>query len=78
MPFTRDGDRITLTMDIDTWENLLFSIGYAIGAAFRMEDKRLAYGLARLSNKLNEGNSQFQPYEIPPEYQPDSETWNFD
>ena len=61
--YSRDGDVVTLRMTVDDWGNLLASLGAADAA--RLSDKAMFYRGIALLNRLNAGNPNFTPYEIP-------------
>jgi len=44
---------------------LLMALGYAIGLAMKENNRGLAYSIVRLTNKLNENNPSYVPYQIP-------------
>lgn len=68
MPYSRDGDKITLTMASDDYAQLLFMLGIAAGAMSKEGNERAFYRSVALMNHLNAGNPDFIPYEIPEEY----------
>lgn len=68
MGYRRDGDKVTLEMSLDDWERLLFMAGMAIGDAHRRSDMRAFYAELGVVNRINEGNPNFTPYEIPEEF----------
>lgn len=61
-----NGD-VNISMTSDDWQNLLFTLGYAGGAAMKEKDRVLLYQQMALLNRLNVGNPHFTPYEIPNE-----------
>ena len=63
---TRKDSRVTLDMSEQDWEHLLFALGCALGAASNL-DRSTFYGLLDLTNRLNQGNPESTPYEIPAE-----------
>lgn len=64
--YSRDGDVVTLRMSADDYANLLLALGIAAGSRARDGPGWLALALA-LANRLNAGNPQWTPYEIPEE-----------
>jgi len=58
------GKDITFSLTPDEFDSLLLMAGYAIGAAFP-DNRKLAYAFLRLANRLNEGNPNWTPYQIP-------------
>ena len=63
---------MTITLTDDEFAQLLFLLGFATGQAFNDNEPRLAYKFIDLTNKINRGNPNFRPYEIPPEYRPEA------
>lgn len=70
MTYSKQDDRITLEMTGDDFDCLLIMLGAAIGSALRAGRKDMAYLWLEFTNKLNNGNSEFTPYEIPTEHEP--------
>lgn len=68
MTFTRDPEGVTLKLSEDDFASLLLVIGYATGAARYESDMSLFYRWMALANKVNEGNTDYRPYEIPEQY----------
>lgn len=55
--YTRDGDRVTLTLSVDDWDALLIAVASTpVMGLWRKTE---------LANRLNEGNPAWTPYEIP-------------
>jgi hypothetical protein len=54
-----------LTLTDDEQDVLLIALGYATGAAMKDNDRKLGYAILRLTNKLNENNPNYVPYQIP-------------
>jgi hypothetical protein len=54
------------TNDLTAMEKMLFTMmqGFAVGAAMKQRDKRLANEFIRLTNKLNADNPNFTPYQV--------------
>ena len=66
MTYTRQGDQITLEMSIEDYETLLFIVGTAAGAIYNNRERFWRW--IDFTNRLNTGNPNFAPYEIPDEY----------
>jgi len=64
--FKRAGGQVTLVMSEGDYENLLLALGIAAGATGG--DKRMFWRWIELVNRLNAGNPQFTPYQIPVEF----------
>jgi hypothetical protein len=64
--YKTDGETVTLTMTRDDYTRLLLHLGFAAGAIERAGGGRLCGSLA-LANRLNAGNPNWTPYEIPTE-----------
>jgi hypothetical protein len=61
-----NGD-VQLTMSKDDWQRLLLVLGYAAGAAHKVGAWDAARPMIALTNRLNEGNPEFRPYDLGPE-----------
>ena len=66
--FTRAAGMVTLSMSEGEFQALLLVIGYAAGAAQSKGDKAAFWKWIRLANQVNEGNPNFDQYEIPEEF----------
>ena len=64
--FTAQGNRVTLNMSKVDYMTLLMMLGYACGAVHK-EDKGHFWDFIQFTNRLNQGNPEFTPYEIPAE-----------
>lgn len=64
MSYSEKDGQVTLTMDRNTYDNLLLAMGIATGWALHDGNKTQANALFRLINKLNEGNPNFNPYRV--------------
>ena len=53
---------IALRITQDEWDELLIVFRYAIGSS---DDALIRRGILRLANRLNMGNPNFIPYEVP-------------
>ncbi len=72
-----EGDVVTLTMTRDDYHWMLLVIGYATGASMDNQrqldaarggiefDNGFFYSVLGLANRLNEGNPNWTPYQIP-------------
>lgn len=63
-----DQGNVVLTLSRDDFENLLLALGNATGAVSR--DRTHFMRLIALTNRINEGNPHFSPYDIPAEGEP--------
>lgn len=61
---------IALRITQDEFHRLLLVAGYAAGAASAKQDDQMFAMSIRLTNRLNTGNPNFVPYEVPEEPQP--------
>lgn len=68
MTYTQQGERVTLEMTRDDYDRLTLMLGFAVGAVMRTGDMRMFYTWLRFTNELNNGNPNFTPYKIPPEF----------
>jgi hypothetical protein len=64
MGYTRNGDRVTIEMNIEDWQSLVFVLGAAAGAASRNGDTASFLKWLELANRLNAGNPNWLPYEL--------------
>jgi hypothetical protein len=64
--------RVTVTLEEKQWEQLLWALGIAVGAALRQGLSAEAAVIVRLTNAINVGNSNFDPYEVEPEATPNA------
>lgn len=62
---TREGDTVTITIPNAVHERLLIALGFAAGAA--PPGSREFWGFIGLANEIQEGDSNWIPYEIPSE-----------
>ena len=62
---TADGARVTLEMSSDDFASLLLLVGYAAGAARGRGDMHMFWKWLDFVNRMNTGNPEFMPYEIP-------------
>lgn len=72
MPYSRDGEKITLTMTSDEYSQLLFMLGVSACESNKPGDRTIFYRYNAFMNHLNAGNPDFTPYEIPEEYREES------
>jgi hypothetical protein len=68
MTYTQQGERVTLEMTRDDYDRLMIMLGYACGASRARSEISLFWSWLRFTNELNNGNPNFTPYEIPPEF----------
>lgn len=62
--FERKDGIITLQMSEEEYAELLIVLGYQLGSMSR-EGAIGDEGIARMVNRLNEGNDRFRPYILP-------------
>ena len=65
MTYSENGHTVTLEMTRGEYENLLLAMGIAAGSA---SDKKAFWRWIEFANRLNAGNPNFMPYEIPEEF----------
>jgi hypothetical protein len=69
--YTQQGDKVTLEMTRENFEQLTFILGTALGNVTKQAGTgELFWNWLRFVNELNTGNPNFTPYEIPQEYLP--------
>lgn len=61
------GDSVLIQISAEDYERLLLMMGYAFSAALK-EDASMAYSFLDLTNRVNRGNPNWTPYEIPEQY----------
>ena len=66
MSWSREGDTVRIEISLDQFEMLLLTLGLATGAAYRNGYRNQAHDVMRLANAINEGNSNWTPYEVKP------------
>lgn len=66
MTYSEQGDRISLEMTRDDFEEILMMTGFAAGAA---RDPTHFWMWMKLANRMNATNPRFVQYEIPKEFQ---------
>jgi hypothetical protein len=64
--YSREGETVTIRMSNADYQELLLCLGYSAGAV--SATPRSFWSRIGLTNRLNAGNPQFQPYEIPEEF----------
>lgn len=66
---TDNGTRVELNLSLtrNEWDALILMAGMATGAAFKNCTAKLAFSFLAIANKMNEGNPNWVPYEIPEE-----------
>ena len=64
--FKREAGQVTLVMSEGDYDSVLLAL--AIAAATALGDKRMFCQWIELVNRLNAGNPQFTPYEIPADH----------
>jgi hypothetical protein len=73
MKYTANGDTVTLEMTQGEYARLLVAIGIATGVTARDGDEKTVWSWVDFANRLNTGNPNFIPYEIPDESKPDAD-----
>ncbi len=68
MSYASDGERVTLTLTRDQFDQLLIMLGSSCAAV--ADDKLRFRHYISLVNKLNEGNPDFRAYVLVPEAKP--------
>lgn len=63
MSYREEQGQIILTLTPNDWANLLMTLGIAAGAL--EPDSPMLNRVFNLVNRLNEGNANFRPYEVP-------------
>lgn len=67
--YTKTGDRITLEMSVDDYDNLLLNLGYQAGRLSPAEEDDAGfYRSIAFVNELNRTNPNFTPYQIPADF----------
>ena len=59
----KDG-QVWLSMSLEDWQNLLLTLGYAMGAMAANNDMNSRNSLLQLVNRLNQGNPHYTPYQV--------------
>ena len=65
MSYREENDQVILTMSREDYQMLLIVLGYATGGAIK-DAWTPASRMFELTNRLNEGNPNYQPYEVSP------------
>lgn len=68
MKYIENGDTITLEMSFDDYSLLLIMLGAATGLAHQRGDEVRFWRWIDFVNRMNAGNPNFTPYDIPDEY----------
>ena len=58
---------IALRITQEEWDELIGALGYVCGTSLRKQDTEMAQRVLRIANRLNAGNPDFIPYEVPAE-----------
>lgn len=61
-----DGD-VEITLSPSDYQYLTMCLGMVVGAAAKDNDQYAAYSALALANRVNAGNPEWTPYEIPEE-----------
>lgn len=69
MNFKRENGLVHVTLKNQEFDLLLMGIGMAAGLVSLEGNKPLFRQLTRLANAVNDGNPDFNPYDVPPEKQ---------
>ena len=70
MKYTENGGAITLEMSFDDYQTLLMMLGSAVGSVSQRRDPIRFWRWIDFTNRMNTGNPNFTPYDIPDEYRP--------
>jgi hypothetical protein len=65
MSWQRDKNTVTISMTVEDWEELLLALGRAGGLLLRDGARTEFRRHLALVNRINSGNPNFFPYEIP-------------
>lgn len=65
MSYREENGQVLLTMSRDDYQMLLIVLGYATGGAIK-EHWTSATRMFELTNRLNEGNPHYTPYQVNP------------
>lgn len=68
MQYTKEGKTVRLEMSADEYALMLLMTGYAAGAAMAQGEPNMFWRWIDLANRMNTGNPEFLPYEIPREF----------
>jgi hypothetical protein len=63
MRFKDNGDA-EITLSRDDYNSLIFALGYAMGAAMKENETKMANSFIALVNRINEGNPDYIPYKV--------------
>ncbi len=64
--YTEDNGNVVITISHGDYTLLLLALGYALGAAMKTNDlPSFAQSFLRLSNTINDGNPDWEPYFVP-------------
>jgi hypothetical protein len=69
MSYRKDGDKITIELTEQDYKLLMFGLGHAANHIRDQGIEAIFYTLVALTNRVNEGNPEFTPYEVPEKYQ---------
>lgn len=61
MSYREENDQVVLTMSREDWQNLLLTLGYAMGS---MELRSDRVRVTQLLDRLNSGNPDYKPYHV--------------
>lgn len=59
------GGEVRIQLSGEDYNRLLFTLGYATGAAFKEKNKQAAEMMIELTNSINIGNPAYRPYSRP-------------
>jgi hypothetical protein len=63
--YTENGDKVVITLSHSDYNGLLLALGYAVGAAVKINERHVAQSFLRLANTINDGNPDWEPYFVP-------------
>lgn len=69
MAWRKEGDKVVVEISEAEFEALLYEIGVTARMAMQQKQARLFWSCLAFANRLNEGNPDWRPYEIPPDIQ---------
>jgi hypothetical protein len=63
MSYREENGQVILSMSPEDYDELLITLGYAVGAALQANG-HLLRRITPLLNRLNEGNPNYRPYQV--------------
>jgi hypothetical protein len=66
--YTESNDgKVVITLEHSDYNALVMALGYAVGAAVKINEQPMAESFLRLANVINYGNPDWEPYYVPDE-----------